>query len=76
MRPAAFAASAVSAMIPPSPRLLARRMRTTYLSVTTTISAQKIVDTAPITLTASSGTSFAGLNTSFIVYSGLVPMSP
>ena len=44
--------------------------------MTTTISAQKIVDTPPITLTVSSGTAFAGLNTSLIVYSGLVPMSP
>ena len=48
----------------------------TYLSVTTTISAQMITDTAPTMFNASSGTPCAGLKTSFIVYSGLVPMSP
>ena len=62
--------------MPPSPRLSARRMRTTYLSVTTIISPQKIVETAPIRCGASSGTPVAGLKTSLIVYSGLVPMSP
>jgi hypothetical protein len=51
-------------------------MRTTYLSVTTIISPQKIVETAPIRCGASSGTPVAGLKISLIVYSGLVPMSP
>ena len=37
-------------MIPPSPLLLARMMRITYLSDTTIISAQKIADTPPSTL--------------------------
>jgi len=37
-------ASAVSAMMPPSPRLSARRISTTYLRVTDEISAQKITD--------------------------------
>ena len=63
-------------MIPPSPRLSARRIRITYFSVTTNISAQKITETAPMMLGASRGTRLVGLNTSFIVYSGLVPMSP
>ena len=36
-----------SAMMPPSPLLSARRISSTYLSVTTNISPQKIVDTAP-----------------------------
>ena len=39
--------SAVSAMIPPSPRLWARMMKPAYLIETTTISAQKISDTIP-----------------------------
>ena len=63
-------------MMPPSPRLSARRISTTYLSVTTSISAQKITDTAPTDVRASSGTPARGPKTSFIVYSGLVPMSP
>ena len=63
-------------MMPPSPRLSARRISATYFSVTTSISPQKITDTAPITCGALSATPVAGLNTSFIVYSGLVPMSP
>jgi hypothetical protein len=70
VRPAAFAASAVSAVsakIPPSPRLSARRIRTTYLSVTTTIRAQKMVETAPTTFTASRATELSGLKTSLIV---------
>ena len=62
--------------MPPSPRLSARRISTTYFSVTTSISAQKIVDTAPMTSGAISCTPLAGLSTAFIVYSGLVPMSP
>ena len=43
-------ASASSAMMPPSPLLLARMIRITYLSDTTIISAQKIADTPPSTL--------------------------
>ena len=41
--------SAVSAMIPPSPRLCARMMKPAYLIDTTTISAQKINDATPYT---------------------------
>ena len=39
--------SAVSAMIPPSPRLCARMMKPAYLIETTIISAQKISETTP-----------------------------
>ena len=39
--------SAVSAMIPPSPRLWARMMKPAYLIDTSTISAQKISETIP-----------------------------
>jgi len=39
-------------MMPPSPRLSARMMSITYLSETTIISAQKIVDNPPRTLSA------------------------
>ena len=45
-------ASASSAMIPPSPRLSARMMSITYLSETTIISAQKMVDRPPSTFSA------------------------
>ena len=38
---------ATSAMMPPSPWLSARRIRSTYLSVTTIISDQKISEIAP-----------------------------
>ena len=62
--------------MPPSPRLSARRISSTYFSVTTSIRPQKITDTAPIRCAASSGMPVAGLKTSFMVYSGLVPMSP
>ena len=48
-------ASASSAMMPPSPRLLARSTRVTYLSETTIISDQKIVETPPTMLSAVSG---------------------
>jgi hypothetical protein len=56
--------------------LSARRISSTYFSVTTSISAQKITETAPITCTLSSGTPVWGAKTSRRVYSGLVPMSP
>ena len=37
--------------MPPSPRLFARSTRVTYLSETMIVSAQKIADTPPMTLT-------------------------
>jgi len=51
--PAAFVtprcANAISASVPPSPWLSARSRNTTYLSVTTTISAHRIDDSTPST---------------------------
>ena len=41
-------ASAISARMPPSPRLSARITRKTYFSVTMTISDQKISDSTPM----------------------------
>ena len=57
-------ASASNAMMPPSPRLFARRIRVTYLSDTTIISAQKIADTPPSTFRSVSGMPCAALNVS------------
>ena len=51
-------------------------MSTTYLSVTTSISAHRMHETAPIRCGSSSGTPVAGAKISLTVYSGLVPMSP
>ncbi len=42
-------ASAASARVPPSPLLSARMMVVTYFKVTTIRSAQKIIDSDPIT---------------------------
>jgi hypothetical protein len=72
-----FAASAASASAPPSPRLSARSTSSTYFSVTTSIRAQKMADTAPTRLEAfkrHAGGGREDLTSS--VYSGLVPMSP
>ena len=63
-------------MMPPSPLLSARMMNTTYLSDTTMISAQKTNDKIPMTLGAVAASGWWPANTSFKVYSGLVPMSP
>ncbi len=46
------ATSAVSARMPPSPRLSARMITTMYFSVTTMISAQKMIDRMPSTFSA------------------------
>ena len=62
--------------MPPSPRLFARIMKNTYLAVTTMISAQKISDNTPSTLSAVAASPYLGLNASRMVYRGLVPMSP
>ena len=43
----AVEASASMAIRPPSPLLSARRISATYLSETTTISVQKIIDSTP-----------------------------
>ena len=50
--PSARWASAISASVPPSPLLSARSRMTTYLSVTMTISAQRISDSTPSTTVA------------------------
>jgi hypothetical protein len=68
--------SAVSASTPPSPLLSARSTSVTYLNVTTMMSAQKITDSTPSTLTGVSGSACGPWNASRSVYSGLVPMSP
>ena len=49
MLPATPRTSAASAMIPPSPSLSARRMNDTYLTDTTSVIDQKIIDTTPYT---------------------------
>ena len=67
VEPAALAASAVKAMMPPSPRLFARRINTTYFSVTTTINAHRMVDTAPMMFAADRSNPCNGLKTSFMV---------
>jgi hypothetical protein len=69
-------ASAISAIVPPSPRLSARITSTTYLSDTTMISTQKMADRPPRMLATLSGMPCPGAKVSFTAYSGLVPMSP
>jgi hypothetical protein len=68
-------ASASNAMMPPSPRLSARMMKSTYLIDTTMISDQNTRLSAPSTFAGVADTPCSP-NTSFSVYSGLVPMSP
>ena len=75
-RPTADDASAVSAMMPPSPRLSARRIRTTYFSATTNIRVHTITEMTPMMLVAVSEMPWIGLNDSCTAYSGLVPISP
>ena len=71
----AVVASASIAISPPSPLLSARRISSTYLSETTTVIVQKIIDSTPSTLSCVTATR-PSANTSFRAYSGLVPMSP
>ena len=54
-------ASASSAMMPPSPRLVARSTSTTYLSDTTIISDQKIAETPPRMFSGVSGIPCCGI---------------
>jgi len=68
-------ASAISAMMPPSPLLSARMTNSRYFSDTTMISDQNTRLSAPSTLAGVAATP-CGPNTSFNVYSGLVPISP
>ena len=59
-RPSARVASAVSDSVPPSPLLSARSRISTYLRVTTTISAQTISDSTPSTMSRVTGPDSAG----------------
>src|SRR5450755_2143577 len=63
-------------MMPPSPRLSARMISVTYLSVTTIMIAQNTTDKIPSTLSGVSGKPCGPVKHSRRVYSGLVPMSP
>ena len=65
-----------SASEPPSPRLSARMMMSTYLIVTRIMIAQKIRDRTPRMLSGVTGIGWWPLKISFSAYSGLVPMSP
>ena len=75
-RPDARCANAASASTPPSPLLSARRMKTTYLIVTTTISDQKISDSDPNTASALGWLPPIASADRRRAYRGLVPMSP
>ena len=65
-----------SAKMPPSPRLSARRMNPTYLTVTTTVSDQKISEATPNRFTSFRAMACWPLKHSRTAYKGLVPMSP
>jgi len=69
-------ASAVSAMMPPSPLLSARVMNRTYFRETVIVIAQKTTERMPRTLASVTATGCGPLKISLTVYSGLVPMSP
>ena len=68
--------SASRARLPPSPRLSARMIKVTYLSVTSIMIAQKINDSTPSTRSSSRPSAWLPLKVSFKAYRGLVPMSP
>ncbi len=68
--------SAVSARIPPSPRLSARMISSTYFSVTMMISAQNSIDSRPWTLSGVADSPCGPENATRSAYSGDVPMSP
>ena len=65
-----------NAMMPPSPRLSARRIKVMYLTDTTIMSAQKMSEMTPTTLLSLTASPWVGSNTVFMTYSGLVPISP
>ena len=76
-RPSARVASAVKDSVPPSPLLSARSRIRTYFKVTTMISAHRISDSTPSTVSRVTGPdSAAAMAASRNAYSGLVPMSP
>ena len=62
-RPSARDASAVSDSVPPSPLLSARRSTRTYLTVTTTASAQRIKESTPSTISRVIGPESAAATT-------------
>jgi hypothetical protein len=66
----------MSARIPPSPRLSARRTKDRYLNVTTNVIAQNTSDRTPRTFASVGATPCGPAKHSFSAYSGLVPMSP
>src|SRR5690348_960788 len=69
-------ASAIIAMIPPSPLLSARMMKVTYFSATTISNVHSTSDSTPSTLNVVTGMPCWSLKASLKVYSGLVPRSP
>src|SRR5687768_6702793 len=62
-------------MMPPSPLLSARMMNPAYFTETTSTSAQNTSESTPSTL-ADVSSAPCSPNACFIVYSGLVPISP
>ncbi len=68
--------SAISARIPPCPRLSARMTNSRYLNVTTKVIAQKTRERTPSTFSGVGATEWVPPKHSLSAYSGLVPMSP
>ena len=62
--------------MPPSPSLLARSTIITYLIETTSVMAQKIIDSTPRTLAWLTPAPPSPPMLSLNAYNGLVPMSP
>ena len=76
-RPSARVASAVKDSVPPSPLLSARNRIKHVFDVTTMISAHRISDSTPSTMSRVTGPdSAAAITASRNAYSGLVPISP
>ena len=69
-------ASAMSARMPPSPRLSARMTRSTYFTVTIRINDQKISDRMPMISVSVIGKPWKSCRLVLNAYSGLVPISP
>ena len=68
--------SASNARMPPSPSLSARSTSSTYLMVTTSVIAQKIIDSTLKTASGVEPSPCSPAMLSLKAYSGLVPMSP
>ena len=69
-------ARAISARMPPSPRLSARSTNAMYFTDTMSISAQKISESTPRTFSCDASTPVGPRKQLRKAYSGLVPMSP